>query len=189
MSQATAPTTTATIFMAMSLDGRIAGPGGDLSFLETVQIEGSNEDYGYGAFFAGVDALVMGRATYEVVLGFGAWPYRDTPVVVLSHQLVGQPPPRPSVRFVAGDVRQIAATLRAEGLTQLYVDGGGVARAFLAAGLVDAFVLSVVPTVLGSGPRLFDDGPEGNLPRSRWRLVSSQGFGSGLVQLRYARSA
>ncbi|MEY3012256.1 MAG: hypothetical protein RIT45_991 [Pseudomonadota bacterium] len=177
--------TNATIFMAMSLDGRLAGPGDDLSFLDTVQTDG--EDYGFTSFFAGVDALVMGRRTYEVVRTFGNWPYGDKPVIVLSETLAGQPGPLPTVRFAAGDVGELARLLEAEGLSRLYVDGGSVARGFIAAGLCDALIVSIVPIILGAGPRLFDDHEGAPLPPSQWRLAWSERYESGLMQLCYER--
>lgn len=179
------PAPHATIFMAMSLDGRIAGPGGDLSFLSQVELEG--EDYGFQSFFSEVDALVMGRKSYEAVLSFGGWPYGDKPVIVLSESLAGQPSPRPSVRFAAGDIAELAALLAAEGHRHLYVDGGTVARGFIASQLCDTMIVSIVPTILGAGPRLFDDHEGAPLPTSRWQLIWTERYASGLVQLCYAR--
>lgn len=175
----------ATIFMAMSLDGRIAGPDGDLSFLDAMQVEG--EDYGFQSFFTEVDALVMGRNTYETVRGFGEWPYGDKPVIVLSETLAGQPSPLPTVRFASGDLRELARLLREEGLHHLYIDGGSVARGFIAAGLCDTIIVSIVPTIVGAGPRLFDDDPGVTMPRSNWRLSWSERYPSGLMQLCYMR--
>ena len=166
------------VFLAMSLDGCIARPDGGLDWLGAVHLEG--EDYGYAAFAASVDALVVGRATYDVVLGFESWPYAGKRVVVLTHR---PPAPRYGEIFMAGDPREIAAALASSGARRVYVDGGATVRGFLAADLVDSLTLSVVPVVLGAGIRLFgEDGPE-----RRFVLEGAQSWPSGLVQLRYRR--
>ncbi len=116
------------VFMGTSLDGFIAGPGGSLAFLEP--FEKSGEDYGFPAFFESVDGLVIGRNTYETVLGFEAWPYGQKRVVVLTH--------RPATaqhgeEFSAEEPTALAERLGREGLRHVYVDGGAVVRAFLRA--------------------------------------------------------
>lgn len=166
------------VFLAMSLDGFIARPDGGLDWLHSVHLEG--EDYGFGAFMAGVDSLVLGRATYDVVLGFEPWPYVGKRVVVLTHRPSA---PRQGESFMAGDPREIAAALAAGGARRVYLDGGATVRAFLAADLVDSLTLSVLPVVLGAGIRLFgDDGPE-----RRLALDGVQSWSTGMVQLRYRR--
>lgn len=78
------------IYLALSLDGFIAREDGSLDWLERVQAEG--EDYGYAAFYAGIDAVLLGRKTFDTVLGFGAWPYEGRPVYVLSSRDLGPLP-------------------------------------------------------------------------------------------------
>jgi dihydrofolate reductase len=169
---------TCCVFIATSLDGCIAGEGGDLSFLKLVARPG--EDYGYHRFFDSVDALVIGRLTYETALGFGGWPYGGKRCVVLAHT---PPAPRHGEAFHTGDVAPLVARLGAEGVRRIYVDGGQVVRQFLAAGLVDELTLSLVPVVLGSATRLFGPGTG----EHRLELVASRAFESGLVQLTYRR--
>jgi dihydrofolate reductase len=164
-------------FLAMSLDGFIAKPDGGLDWLE--RSAGSGEDHGYSAFFAGIDTLVVGRATWEVVGGFREWPYGAKRVVVLTH--------RPAVgthgeRFLAGSPAELLATLERDGAQAIYVDGGATVSSFLAAGLLDELTISVIPIVLGDGIRLF---PGRDQPERELRLVASRTFASGLVQLRY----
>lgn len=106
---------------------------------------------------------------------------------MLSGILAGQPSPLPTVRFASGDVVELARLLREEGLHHLYIDGGSVARGFIAAGLCDTIIVSIVPTIVGGGPRLFDDDPEVTMPRSNWRLSWSERYPSGLMQLCYMR--
>jgi dihydrofolate reductase len=166
-------------FLGMSLDGFIAGPDDELDWLER---GGPPEDHGFAEFFASVDALLVGRRTWEVVSRFPTWPYQDKPLHVLTRR-----PAQGShgERFVEGDPAQVLATLGDRGIRRVYVDGGKVVSQFLAAGLLDELTVSILPVVIGRGIRLFEDaGPE------RWLdLASSRAFGSGMVQLRYvARS-
>ena len=164
------------VFIATSLDGFIAEPDGSIDFLETVEAPG--EDYGYADFAATVDAIVMGRNTYDVVSSFPDWPYSKR-VVVLSTQtgLVSTH----GEEFYSGDVRELAARLGREGVRRIYVDGGATVRAFLAAGLIDELTISIIPVVLGEGIPLF----AGGLETVALTLTDSRVFDSGLVQVRY----
>ncbi len=166
-----------TAFLAASLDGYIAGPGDDLAFLERAELEG--EDYGYAELMRQADVMVLGRRTYEVALGFEAWPYVGKRCVVLSRTPRA---PRHDEEIVSATPEALVARLGSEGARHLYVDGGGLVRSFLRAGLLHELVLSVVPVVLGAGVRLWcEGGPEVPL-----RLESTRAWSSGLVQLRYA---
>ena len=166
------------VFIATSVDGYIARPDGGLDWLGVVNAPG--EDYGYAAFASTVDVLVTGRGTYDVVLGFGTWPYEGKRVIVLTHR-----PPAEGSRhgeeFFSGDVRDLVAKLTAEGVRRAYVDGGNVIRAFMAAGLIDDVTLSLIPVVLGDGIRLFDRG----VGEHGLELAGTQSWPTGLVQLRY----
>jgi len=168
------------VFIATSLDGFIAEDDGALDFLAVV--EDPTTDYGYGEFIASVDAVVMGRATYEVGLGFAAWPYGGQRVVVLTS---GSPQESANgEEFSSDDPATLVARLGAEGVRRIYVDGGATIRSFLAAGLIDDIVISVVPRILGRGIPLFGLG----IPSLDLRLESSETFDTGLVQLRYTRA-
>lgn len=158
----------------MSLDGFIAGPGGALDWLKP--FEGT--EHGYQAFFDSVDAVVIGRATYDVVLAFEAWPYRGKRLYVLTHR---PPTSRHGEVFLAGPPEAVVARLAEDGVRQAYVDGGAVVSQFLAAGLVDDLTLTLVPVVLGDGIRLF----QAPLPERLFGLVGAQTYPSGLVQVRY----
>ena len=164
------------VFMGTSLDGFIAGPGGSLAFLEP--FEKSGEDYGFTAFFETVDGLVIGRNTYETVLGFEGWPYGKKRVVVLTHRPADA---RHGEELTAEEPAALLERLGREGLRHVYVDGGAVARAFLAAGLVDELTLSVAPVLVGSGVRLFGEARPGRA----LGLVASRSWPSGMVQVRY----
>lgn len=156
------------IFIATSLDGFIARPDGALDWLPGADVtaddfDGSPPgDSGYDAFIAEVDVIVMGRATYETVLAFGIdWPY-PRPVVVLTSRPLGTVPDGADVRVEQGPAAEVVDRLAADGFTHAYVDGGDVIQQFLAADLLDAMTITVVPVLLGQGIHLF-----GELPADR----------------------
>jgi dihydrofolate reductase len=173
----------ASVFVGMSVDGFIARRDDGLDFLDTR--DGSEGDashgHGYEEFFATVDALVMGRHTYDVVLGFGVWPYGKKPVFVLSKRRLKQAPKGAVVERMSGDPRKIMAELEKRGFKHLYIDGGATVQRFLAAGMIDRMVLTRVPVLIGAGIPLF-----GKLPRDvRLRHVATRPVPGGLVQTEY----
>ncbi len=130
------------------------------------------------AFLGGIDTVLVGRATYDLVLTFAEWPYVGKRVVVLTHR---PPAPRHGESFVAGDPAAVLSGLAAAGSRCVYVDGGDVVSQWLAADLIDEITVTVVPRVLGAGRRLF----RGELPERRLALVASRAHPSGLVRLTY----
>ncbi|MFC4452996.1 dihydrofolate reductase family protein [Deinococcus sonorensis] len=165
------------VFLALSLDGYIAREDGSLDWL----MEGpqdSPDDTGYTGLMAEVDVLVVGRTTYDTVLGFPEWPYAGKRVVVLTHRPAE---PRAGEAFFAGALPDLLARLRAEGQRRVYLDGGNAVRQGLAAGLVTDLTLFWVPRVLGSGIPLFGSG----LPDIRLTLLESTALPSGIVRARY----
>jgi dihydrofolate reductase len=169
---------TVSVFVGTSLDGFIARPNGALDFLPA----GGGEPHGYNEFIATVDALVIGRNTFETVLAFPEWPYGDKRVVVLSSRPLDFSAVRGGrVEQMAGDPAEIVATLAATGAHHLYVDGGITIQRFLRAGLVQRLVVTRVPVLIGEGIPLF-----GALPRDlRLRHVATQQYASGLVKSEY----
>ncbi len=171
---------TASVFVGVSVDGFLARSNGDLDFLPG----GGGEDRGYDAFFASVDAVVIGRKTFETVLGFGTWPYGPKPVVVLSGRSLDLSLPTAHggvVERMAGSPAEIVARLSERGLEHLYVDGGVTIRGFLREGLIRRLVITRVPVLIGEGIPLF-----GSLPRDvPLRHVATRSFPSGLVQTEY----
>jgi dihydrofolate reductase len=168
------------VFIASSLDGFIARSDGSIDWLPEPE-PGSDEDYGYQAFIETVDALVMGRHTYETALAFDAWPY-VLPVVVLSHHSITVPDriPHP-VERMEGTPPGIVQRLADQGAEHLYIDGGRTIQHFLAEGLIDRLIVTTVPVLIGDGIPLF-----GPLPRDvSLRLVASRSFTNGLVQSEY----
>ena len=143
----------------------------------------SGEDHGYGAFMAEVDAIVVGRLTFETVLSFRGWPYGARPVAVLASRPVTIPPEHAAaVEAMPGPPAEILRRLAARGARHAYVDGGQTIQAFLAAGLIDRLVVTRVPILIGDGVPLF-----GPLARDiRLRHVRTEAFASGLVQSEYA---
>lgn len=171
----------ASVFVGTSLDGFIARAGGELDFLPA----DGGEPHGYEEFMATVDALVIGRKTFETVLAFGSWPYGEKPVFVLSTNPLADAPAGAVVERLAGDPADIAARLAARGFRHIYVDGGVTIQRFLRAGLIDRLVVTRVPVLIGTGIPLF-----GALPRDvRLRHVATRAYASGLVQSEYVVTA
>jgi dihydrofolate reductase len=162
------------VFIATSLDGYIARSDGRIDWLAIVERPG--EDHGYAAFAATCDAVVIGRRTYDTVLGFDAWPYAGKRVIVMTHRSIAA---NHGEEAFDGSAEALVDRLAREGMRRLYVDGGVVIRQFLAAGLVDDLTISILPIVLGGGVPLFG-GTE-----HRLTLDGVEPFASGLVQLRY----
>jgi dihydrofolate reductase len=176
-----ADTVQVSVYVATSVDGLIARPDGSLDWLPGADggEAAAGEDYGYAAFMASVDVLVMGRASYETVIGFGAWPYEGKRVVVLSAGWAALPEGAPAgVELSTETPEALCARLEAEGAAHVYVDGGRTIQGFLRAGRVDRITITMVPVVLGRGRRLF-----GELDADlHLALESSRGYPSGLVQ-------
>jgi len=177
------------VFIATSLDGFIARPDGTLDWLtgrpeeEETGRHDPDEDFGYGAFLDTVDAVFMGRATFDVVHGFeGDWPYPKPVYVWTSDPGTVEPKPGADVRAVSGSLEEVLDRLRADGIDRAYVDGGATIRAWLDAGRIDRMTISVVPVLIGEGIPLFG-GTAGDIALE---LESSRAFPGGMVQHTYA---
>ncbi len=166
------------VFIGTSVDGFIARPNGDLDFLPA----DGGEPHGYTEFMASVDALVIGRKTFETVLAFPAWPYGNKRVVVLSSRLLDLSAVRDGiVEQMAGPPAEIVAKLATSGAHHLYIDGGITIQGFLRAGLVQRLIITRVPVLIGEGIPLF-----GALPHDlRLHHVATQHYPSGLVKTEY----
>jgi dihydrofolate reductase len=171
---------TASVFVGTSVDGFIARQNGDLDWLPA----DGGEPHGYDEFMATVDTIVIGRNTFETVMGFETWPYGEKRVVVLSSRPVDLSPARDRGGFVeqmGGDPSGIVSELAARGAQHLYVDGGVTIQRFLGSGLIQRLVITRVPVLIGDGIPLF-----GSLPRDvRLRHVATRSYSSGLVQSEY----
>ena len=165
------------VFVGTSLDGFIARLDGSFDFLPP----GGGEPHGYDEFIASVDAIVIGRKTFETVLTLGPWPYGKKRVVVLSSRPVDLSVISGVVEQMAGPPAQIVARLAATGADNLYLDGGITIQEFLRAGLIQRFVITRVPVLIGQGIPLF-----GTVPSDiRLRHVATRQYPSGLVSSEY----
>jgi dihydrofolate reductase len=142
------------VFVGTSLDGFIARPDGTFDFL-TQGSDGDGASNGFNEFFATVDAVLMGRNTYEVVIPFAEWPYGVTPVFVLTTRPLPSPPAGAVVEAVSGAPADVLSLLEGRGFEHVYVDGGATIQQFLRAGLIDRLVITRVPVLVGSGIPLF----------------------------------
>lgn len=170
------------VFIAMSVDGYIAKPNDDLSFLNMVEKEG--EDYGYSDFIDTIDTLIVGRKTYEYVLkNIGASHYdngqRDVYVITRTA--------RPHVGrtiFYSGDLVNLIADLKSGNGKNIYCDGGAeIINELLKHDVIDELIISVIPTLLGDGTRLFQEGR----PEQLLKLIMTKTFETGLVKLHYVK--
>lgn len=170
------------VYIALSLDGYIARTDGSIDWLRGNTEPEPGEDYGFRAFFDRVDALVMGRNTFDKVLDFESWAYGEKPVFVLTHRPVDLPGELSDrVTLLQGDPGKIVTQLADRGLKHLYVDGGETICQFLDAGLVDTLTLTRIPVVLGEGIPLF-----GKLDRElRFKHLRTDTFPDDLVQSTY----
>jgi dihydrofolate reductase len=169
------------VFIATSLDGFIAGPDDDLSWLPPPR---PDEDYGYGAFMSDTAAILMGRATYRVAAAFDAWPFGEVPVFVATTRPLDDAV-APTVHAIRGSAAELLALVRERVDGNVYLDGGSLIRQFLDAGLVDELTVTLIPVLLGSGSPLF----AGTRRRLRLGLVSSRVCDGGIVQLVYRPAA
>ena len=170
------------LYIAMSLDGYIAKPDGDISFLSVVEKEG--EDYGYSAFTETIDTVILGRKTYDKVLSMGfTAPYGERNVYVLSRNPY---PATDKITFYSGSLSELVSSLKSQSGKHIYCDGGAeTVHQFLQNDLFDELIISIIPVLLGDGIRLFGK----SFPEQKLQLVSSKSFEKGLVQLHYMTSS
>jgi dihydrofolate reductase len=168
----------ASVFVGTSIDGFIARRNGAFDFLPA----DGGEPHGYEEFIASVDALVIGRNTFEVVAAFPEWPYGDKRVVVLSSKTLDLSGVRGGiVEQMTGDPAGIVSKLAARGVQHIYVDGGITIQSFLRAGLVQRLIITRVPVLIGEGIPLF-----GVLGRDvQLKHIATQQYASGLVKSEY----
>lgn len=166
------------LYIAASLDGYIAKPNDDLSFLEMVQEEG--EDYGYVNFTQSIDTVILGRKTYDWVMKqVGEFPHADKEAYIITRT------PAPSIgntHFYTGDLEVLVAGLKQQEGKHIYCDGGAeIVNELLKKQLFDELIISVIPILLGAGTPLFKHGQ----PEQSLQLISAKSFNKGLVQLHY----
>ncbi|MEJ8844981.1 dihydrofolate reductase family protein [Lacibacter sp. H375] len=166
------------VYIAASVDGYIAAPDGDLSFLSKVEKEG--EDYGYGIFIATVDTVVLGKNTYDKVLSMGyPFPHADKEAYNITRT---ERATEGTINFYTGDVVDLVGMLKEQNGKTIFIDGGAyVVNRLLQHGLVDELYLSYIPVLLGGGIALFKRGN----PLQNLELQTVKTFDTGLVQLHY----
>ncbi len=166
---------TVILFIAASLDGYIAGPDDDLSWLFT------DEDFGFTDFYSDVDTLVMGRGTYEVVSGYIDWPYPGKRAIVVSRSAEVDID-TPDTELYSEDLQSLVDKLSSDGAERVWLVGGGeLVKSFLKQGLLDEITVSMHPILLGHGVPLFP----GGFQRTMLMLKDTKVYDGGLVQLNY----
>lgn len=172
------------VFIATSLDGFIADKNGGLDWLHAIP-NPDNLDMGYPDFVAQIDALVMGRNTFETVCGFDVdWPYQK-PVFVLSNSLNEIPEKYADKAFlVKGSITEILQEIHQRGYPRLYIDGGRTIQNFLAEDLIDSMIITTIPKLLGGGIPLFSEMTK----ELDFECVGSTVFSNGIVQSTFRRN-
>lgn len=167
-----------TLYIAMSLDGYIAGPGDDLSFLN--KVADPSTDYGYSEFMKEVDVMIWGRTTYDVVLGLiEEWPFEGKDCYVLSDSRTGN---NERITYVAPPLAPWVLEMKAKHSGRIYCDGGGgIVQQMLKEKLLEEIIISIIPVILGNGTKLFRTLEE----EIDLKLIETKSFPSGLVQVKY----
>lgn len=171
------------VFIATSLDGYIADKNGGLDWLQMVP-NPDQKDLGYEKFINEIDALIMGRSTFETVCGFGVdWPYTK-PVFVLSNTLKIIPNEyKGKAEIVSGSLSEVLDAIHNKGYKKLYIDGGATIQSFLKEDLIDELIISAIPVLLGGGIPLF--GIHEN--RLEFEFVKSELYLDAITQVSYKR--
>lgn len=169
------------LYIAMSLDGYIAKPGDDLSFLSIVEQQG--EDYGYNSFIRDVDTVILGRKTYDWVMKqVSKFPHSDKEVFVITRQTR---PALGTINFYNGDLIDLISRLKQKQGKNIFIDGGAeLVNTLMRNKQIDEFIISIIPIFLGDGIALFKPGYQ----EQKLKLVNSTSFTSGLVQLHYRKA-
>ncbi len=178
------------LYAAVSLDGYLAGPNHELDWLR------DDPDYdGYEPFIAGIDTLVMGRRTWDVLAGFGEWPYGERRAYVMSQSLekietdlpvtVTKQSPSDLIESLRQDAGNNKAKIGDQDAKDIWLVGGGLlVRSFLAADLIDEMILSMQPVLLGHGLPLFPAG----FPQRWFERVRVSHYPKGMVETHWRRS-
>jgi dihydrofolate reductase len=171
------------VFIATSLDGNITDKNGGIDWLHSIP-NPDNVDMGYAKFTNGIDAIIMGRATFETVLGFDVdWPY-DKPVFVLSNKLNEIPESHQGKAFlIKGSLTNILKQIHEKGYYRLYIDGGTTIRNFLKEDLIDEMILTTMPILLGGGTSLFSELPN----EMKFELIGTETYLNQITQNHYKR--
>ena len=172
------------VYIATSLDGYIADKNGGIDWLDSIPFP-ENEDMGYVEFTKDIDAIVMGRNSFETVLGFDVdWPY-EKPVFVLSNSLKEIPEShKDKAHLIKGTLPEILEQIHKKGYSQLYIDGGMTIQSFLKEDLIDEMIITIFPLLLGGGTPLFSELPK----ELEFDLVESKVYFNQLIQQHFRRN-
>jgi dihydrofolate reductase len=166
------------LYIACSFDGYIARGDGNIEWLSRVESE--IQDYGYQKFYRSVDALIMGRKTYQQILGFGKWPYSGKPCYVMSRNPIQSPSPEGVMS--SENPEDLISTFSEKGPKRVWLVGGAeTLKTFLNQELVHEVIVSYIPLLLGDGIPLFQPG----IPERKLSLLSTETFPNGLLQVHY----
>ena len=176
------------VYIAQSLDGYIARLDGGLDWLPQPS-EDASDDFGWSEFQAGIDAILMGRKTFETVVGLGGpWPYKDKQVTVLSSTLKSVPKSieMQPITLSCESPTEVLSSMARNGVKRVYVDGGTLINSLLRDDVVDEMIITTVPVLIGEGVRLF---PAGALDADKTWIVEGDPhvYQGGLVKTRYRR--
>ena len=167
------------LFIATSIDGYIARSDGSIDWLPSPDT--NEEDSGYSKFYNSIDALVMGSTTYKQVLGFGNWPYPEKLSYVLTSRNLSTT--RTDVLFIKDGVEEVLKNVKKKNYKRVWLMGGGnVASSFIDRGLVDEYIIAIVPIILGSGVSLYQSVSELKL-----NFINTKSYSSGIVELHYKK--
>lgn len=173
-----------TVYIATSIDGYIAREDGTIDWLMELP-NPDNSDYGFSVFLERIDGIIMGRKSFETVLGFKEWPYPKTkPIFVLSNSLDELPGNLPvKVEIVRGELKRIIEILKDKGINNLYIDGGKTIQSFLKEDLIDEMIITRIPILLGSGIPLFGI----NNLELKFEHAGTEVYNNMLVRSKYLR--
>ncbi len=168
------------LYIATSLDGYIAKPNDDLSFLSIVQKDG--EDYGYSEFVSSIDTVILGRKTYDWIMAVvDEFPHMDKISYIITRT---ERPSIGNINFYNGTLNSLVKKLKSEKGKNIFIDGGAeIVHELLKANLIDEFIISIIPILVGDGIKLFADGR----PELKLKLVTLKKFETGLIQMHYER--
>lgn len=170
------------VYIAQSLDGFIADKNGNLDWLNEIP-NPDNDDFGFAEFIDQIDAIVMGRKTFEKVATFGVWPYTK-PVYVVSSTLNALPENYSGKAEILNLAPyDILEELKSRGMNNFYIDGGALIQSFLSQDLIDELIITTIPILLGGGISLF-----GNLEKPlNLKFIKLEVLQNSLIKSYYIR--